>query len=98
MNGVRFTYPDTGELAWFCVCLKDDCNAVAIGPYRERSDAELEADDECDCAHLVTDQIGPGMRLVYQIGNQVRPDWHALTDEIVAFERAQSRPMIGAVR
>lgn len=65
---VTFTYPDTGERAWFCVCARSDCQATAVGPYRSQDTATEEA--KCDaveglgCAfgsHFVTQRIGRWM-------------------------------------
>lgn len=43
---------------WFCGCVRDDCNAVVLGPFLDRELAELEGEIGCSNAHLVGTRVG----------------------------------------
>lgn len=56
---------------WWCVCIKNDCTAHFVGPYREREDAEQEASGYCTNAHAV--QLGKPKSAVSLTWEKVPP-------------------------
>lgn len=42
---------DDNPKRWWCWCIQSDCKAEMYGPYKDRDDAQTEANVGCEYAH-----------------------------------------------